>query len=615
MSNNLSSIGALAYQGTNAQTPPNVFVFYVAPDANDFRNFSLGDFWIYRLSNTSNLANVYMLLGLANNTANWVLVANQNGAIFQVTTDAGAVLPVNGNINLLGGHDINTSGSGDTATVNLDNAITLGDLTDISLTPALTIQTGDLFLAGQNLSAATNPLIRVGPNGNIISFLYNNIFMGSQAGNTTMTPNVALFNYGYGAQVLQSLTTGTQNHAYGNGCLQHCTTGQNNNGYGFVCLNDLTVGVDNNCYGNQSGAFLTSGSRNSLYGDDSGSSLTLGSFNCFYGADSGINYTTTSSSNVCIANPGIVGVENNTIRIGTQGSGNLQQNRNFQAGISGVSPSGVATSLPVLIDSNGQLGATGNLYLPATNTAATAGVINVNGDRFISSYGIRNTFVGDISGNTTTTAIESSGYGHNSLNALAAGASYNSAFGAFSGYQLVSGTLNTFVGRAAGAQYLGAESKNVCVSNQGILGDNGTIRIGTSGDQVKNFQAGIFGVTTDTADAIPVLISSDGQLGTVSSSMRYKTNIQDLNGQSENIYKLRPVSFNYISHPDNEAWGLIAEEVEKVLPQIVVYNKDQQPETVKYQDINILLLNELQKLNKKMIILEQEVASLRNSNK
>lgn len=603
MSNNLSSIGALAYQGTNAQMPPNVYVFYTAPTTNDWRNFSLGDFWIYRLSNTSNLANVYQLLGLANHVANWVLVANQNGAIFQVTTDSGVVLPVNGNMNLLGGHDINTTGSGATATVNLDNAITLGDLADISLTPAVTLQTGDLFLAGENLSAATNPMIKVGPNGNIISFLYNNVFIGQDTGNTTMTPGVAIFNYGVGPFALNSLTTGTQNGAFGNGCLQHCTTGQNNNGYGFVCLNDLTVGVDNNCYGAQSGALLTTGSRNSLYGDDSGSALTTGSFNCFYGADSGINYTTTSSSNVCIANPGIVGVESNTIRIGTQGSGSGQQNRNFQAGITGVSPTGVATSLPVLIDSSGQLGATGNIYMPITNTGATQGVVSVGGNRFISGFGLRNTFVGEISGNTTLTSQENSSYGYIALNSVTSG-DYNSSFGAFSGYQLLTGSLNTFVGRAAGAQYTGAESKNVCISNQGVLGDNGIIRIGTDGDQVKNFQAGIFGITTDTADAIPVLVSSDGQLGTVSSSMRYKTNITDLDGQSENIYRLRPVSFNYISHPENEAWGLIAEEVEKVMPQLVVYNKDQQCETVKYHEITVLLLNELQKLNKRVKELE-----------
>lgn len=611
MSNNLSSIGALAYQGTNAQTPPNVFVFNNnTPAVTDWRNFSLGDFWINRVQQTINNSELYVLLGVANNQAKWALVTNTNGNINQVTTDAGVVVPVAGNINLLGVHNINTSGTGSTATVALNNSITLGDITPITAgLNALSALTGDINIGGGNLKipttnmAASQGVIVQDDEPLIHTYGAGNLFMGVGAGNFTMSPTDALQNLGIGASCLNKLTDGDQNCSYGQGSLANVTSGSLNHAFGY-----------------QSGVQINSGSENLCLGHASLNNLLTGSGNLAIGSLAGSSYDGSQSNNLVIGNVG-ESSDNNVIRIGTTGSSSLQQNKCFVAGITGISPTGVSTSLPVLIDSDGQLGATGNIYLPVTNTGETQGIIYSGTDRYISNYaapGGANVFMGINTGNTTLTGSGNVSIGHSGLlNATTAGTttsvgifslinitsgSSNTALGAsvgfdsISGLGLVSGSDNVMIGYQAGSNFRSSESSNILISNLGVLGESGAIRIGTAGDQTTCYVAGITGVSVTGA---PVIVDANGQLGITVSSIRYKTNIKDLNGQSENIYKLRPVSFNYLSHPENETWGLIAEEVEQVLPQLVVYNKDQQPETVRYTDLPVLLLNELQKLAKR----------------
>ena len=96
-------------------------------------------------------------------------------------------------------------------------------------------------------------------------------------------------------------------------------------------------------------------------------------------------------------------------------------------------------------------------------------------------------------------------------------------------------------------------------------------------------------------------INTNGQLGTLTSSRRFKDNIQDMGTASSKLFQLRPVTFNYKPQFDDGShllqYGLIAEEVAKVYPDMVVYDKDGQPYTVRYQLLAPMLLNELQKQN------------------
>ena len=110
---------------------------------------------------------------------------------------------------------------------------------------------------------------------------------------------------------------------------------------------------------------------------------------------------------------------------------------------------------------------------------------------------------------------------------------------------------------------------------------------------------GISGVMTAINNAVPVLIDSAGQLGTINSSRRYKEDIDNMARASDNLLSLRPVIFRYKKAIEDGdipiQYGLIAEEVAEVFPALVVYNEHGEPETVKYHLLATLLLNELQK--------------------
>ena len=109
-----------------------------------------------------------------------------------------------------------------------------------------------------------------------------------------------------------------------------------------------------------------------------------------------------------------------------------------------------------------------------------------------------------------------------------------------------------------------------------------------------------------------MLIDSLGQLGTTSSSARYKEDIRDLGEVSQRLLSLRPVAFRYKADVQEGErpvqYGLIAEEVAEVFPELVIYNKDGQPETVAFHILSTLLLNELQRLQRQFI----ELISTRN---
>ena len=151
---------------------------------------------------------------------------------------------------------------------------------------------------------------------------------------------------------------------------------------------------------------------------------------------------------------------------------------------------------------------------------------------------------------------------------------------------------------------LAAGSGNIYIGTEGPGIDNGTIRIGGSTTfsdqaiQTKFFVSGVRGITTSNNDAVPVLIDSAGQLGTVSSSRRFKEDIRDMGDASRSLMRLRPVTFRY-RNPFADGskpvqYGLIAEEVAEVYPDLVARSADGQIETLKYQVLDAMLLNEVQ---------------------
>src|SRR6202521_3297385 len=125
------------------------------------------------------------------------------------------------------------------------------------------------------------------------------------------------------------------------------------------------------------------------------------------------------------------------------------------------------------------------------------------------------------------------------------------------------------------------------------------------------FVAGISGKTS--ASGVAVLVNSSGQLGTSTSSRRFKDDIADMAGESDLLMKLRPVSFYYKPELDpthTRQYGLVAEEVAQVSPQLVVFDEDGVPQTVRYHFVNAMLLNEVQKQRSTIARQQAEIQDL-----
>ena len=173
-----------------------------------------------------------------------------------------------------------------------------------------------------------------------------------------------------------------------------------------------------------------------------------------------------------------------------------------------------------------------------------------------------------------------------------------------------SGSNNIALGYSAGVHLLG--SNNIDVGNEGVAGDSGFIRIGTIGTHTATFVAGIR--ETPIAGAIQVGINANGQLGVRGSSARFKKDIKPMDKASETILALKPVTFRYKSELDREGipqFGLVAEDVERVNPDLVARDEQGKPYTVRYEAVNAMLLNEFLKEHATVQELKAEIAALK----
>jgi endosialidase-like protein len=285
-------------------------------------------------------------------------------------------------------------------------------------------------------------------------------------------------------------------------------------------------------------------------------------------------------------------------------------------------------------------------------------ILDINGYYAAAGAGARNTFLGLSAGNFTMTGEDNTGLGYLALAFNNSGASntavgssaladnfmgsYNTAVGQAAlrfndsgnfntGVGLTALALNTAGGQNTGIGYgalvsttgstnialgygagtnLSTGSNNICIGNAGVVGESNTLRIG-SGVQTATFVAGISGQTSP--GGVPVGVNSAGKLGTTASSRRFKEGIRDIGAESDGLMRLRPVVFRYKRDLDPTGlvqYGLIAEEVAEVYPDLVAYGKDGQPEAVRYHLINPLLLNEVQKQHRMIEELGARLANL-----
>ena len=183
--------------------------------------------------------------------------------------------------------------------------------------------------------------------------------------------------------------------------------------------------------------------------------------------------------------------------------------------------------------------------------------------------------------------------------------SYNTALGTYALFNNTVGSNNIGIGYMAGIDNPVGANYNIDIGSYGGFNDYNAIRIGNPGNQGLFYAAGVYGAYIEAG--VPVVVNSNGQLGIVYSSIRFKEDVHDMADASDALMRLRPVTYRYKRpYADGSKpidYGLIAEEVAEVYPDLVVKGADGQVQTVQYQKLPPMLLNELQKEHK---LLEQQ---------
>jgi hypothetical protein len=174
------------------------------------------------------------------------------------------------------------------------------------------------------------------------------------------------------------------------------------------------------------------------------------------------------------------------------------------------------------------------------------------------------------------------------------------------------GSNNIAIGALAGIE-VEHGNNNIEIGNRGARTDSGVIRIGTEGTHTAIYLAGIRETPLSHGTAVAVGITPDGQLGVRASSARFNEAFKPMDKASEAILALQPVTFRYKHELDPDGipqFGLVAEDVEKVNPDLVARDDEGKPYTVRYEAVNAMLLNEFLKEHQTVQELRKQVAEL-----
>lgn len=345
---------------------------------------------------------------------------------------------------------------------------------------------------------------------------------------------------------------GIQNIFVGDGAGNPALTGMQNSGTGYGALAADTSGTDNTADGFLALGDNTTGDGNTALGHQALSANTSGSWNTATG-----RYALLSNST---------------------GAGNT------------------ADGIGVL-----EYNTTGG-YNAALGYGAL--VFNVSG-----SYNVAN---GESALGANTTGSYNTANGYEALSANYNGFN-NTADGASALSSVTSGSYNIALGQYAGTTIV-TGNNNIDIGNTGYGDESSTIRIGTS--QTKAVMSGIYGATI-ASGGTPVYVNSSGLLGTITSSRRFKQNIQSMADASDVLLALHPVTFQYKKDLDptgTPQFGLVAEDVEKVDPALVVHDDKHQIYSVRYEAVNAMLLNEFLKQHGKVEEQSSEIETLQKQN-
>jgi hypothetical protein len=236
----------------------------------------------------------------------------------------------------------------------------------------------------------------------------------------------------------------------------------------------------------------------------------------------------------------------------------------------------------------------------SSNTAAGSAALQAN------SAGANNTAFGSSALYSNTTGRGNAAQGANALYSNTTGIR-NLAVGNNALFGNVSGNENIALGFNAGSN-ITTGSSNIEIGTSGTASDDGTIQLGVQGTQTSATIAGIYG-TTITGSA--VYVTPSGQLGVLASSERFKTDVQAMGSTSNKLEELRPVTFKLKADPEGATqYGLIAEEVAKVYPELVVRGADGRVDGVRYEELAPMLLNVVQQQQTTLAIQAQQIAEM-----
>jgi trimeric autotransporter adhesin len=407
------------------------------------------------------------------------------------------------------------------------------------------------------------------------------------------------FNTAEGTNALKNLTTGVGNTAVGWFSLFSDTDGSFNTavGAGTLLFNvgdqstGLAAGVDNTAIGAAALLFNGTGSDNTAVGagalvnNDADFTTAVGAF--------ALNSNTTGEFNSALGWSALVsnteGSSNTAIGAGALFN-NTTAEQNTAVGAGALQSHGTGNgntaigSLALANDTSGQV-----------NTATGAGAL------FNNDTGSFNTANGLSALSSNTTGGDNTAIGAQSLSNNIDG-NDNTAVGLNALLNNTAGDNNTALGRSAGAnQTSGSNNVYIGFNIGGVAGESNACYI-----------ASIFGQTSPGGSA--VFIDANNKLGTSTSSKRFKEDIKPMDNASDMLFALKPVSFHYKKHIDpagTSQLGLVAEEVEKVNPDLVVRDKEGKPYSVRYDQVNAMLLNEFLKEHRKVEEQQKEIDYLK----
>jgi trimeric autotransporter adhesin len=380
-------------------------------------------------------------------------------------------------------------------------------------------------------------------------------------------------NTAIGAAALLFNTTGSTNVAVGTAALLNNASGNWNNAIGAFALHDNIDGFNNNALGQAALFKNIHGSDNTAVGDSAllNNDITgnaLGNFNTAVG--SGALFSNTDGDSNTAVGAGALLSNTEGINNTANGAGALFNNTTIGMN---SGHDNTADGLGALhSNTTGPFNtATGSQALFSNTTAGNNTAVGFQALLDVTGFSGNNTAVG-----SQALVLHSTG-------------SANIGLGAFAGSALTNGSLNIYIG------------------NVGVAAESGTIRIGAVGSQAATFIAGISGATVT---GTPVVVDANGQLGVAPSSQRFKDEIKPMDKASEAILALQPVTFRYKKEIDPKSvpqFGLVAEDVEKVDPDLVVRDREGKPYSVRYDQVNAMLLNEFLKEHKAFLEEQRKV--------